>query len=67
MAITIAMFCDAAHAGNKINRRSKTGILFFLQMAPRIWYSKKQETAEASTFGSELVALRIACKINDGL
>ena len=67
LAVVITMFCDAAHAGNKVNRRSQTGILFFLQMAPIIWYSKKQETVEASTFGSELVALRIACEINDGL
>lgn len=31
-----------------------------MQNAPIIWYSKKQNTVESSTFGSELVALRVA-------
>ena len=31
-----------------------------MQNAPIIWYSKKQNTVEAATFGSEFVALRIA-------
>jgi hypothetical protein len=31
-----------------------------VQNAPIIWYSKKQNTVESSTFGSELVALRVA-------
>ena len=31
-----------------------------MNQAPIIWYSKKQSTVEASTFGSEFNALRIA-------
>jgi hypothetical protein len=31
-----------------------------VQNAPIIWYSKRQNTVEASSFGSEFVALRIA-------
>jgi hypothetical protein len=58
--INIACFVDANHAGNVITRRSQTGILIFLQNAPIIWHSKKQNTVEASTFGSELVAMRVA-------
>ena len=27
-----------------------------------MWYSKKQSTVESSTFGSEFVALRVACE-----
>ena len=41
LPVVITMFCDAAHAGNKVNRRSQTGILFFLQMAPIIWYTAR--------------------------
>jgi hypothetical protein len=59
--VIISAFVDANHAGNVITRRSHTGILIFVQNAPIIWFSKKQNTVEAATFGSEFVALRI-CK-----
>jgi hypothetical protein len=59
-SVDISCFVDANHAGNVITRRSHTGILIFVQNALIMWYSKKQNTVESSTFGSELVALRIA-------
>ena len=60
-AVTIHAFVDANHAGNVVTRRSHTGIMIFVQNAPIIWFSKRQATVESSTFGSELIALRI-CK-----
>ena len=36
-------------------------------MAPIQWYSKRQNTVESSTFGSEFVALRTAIEMSDGL
>jgi hypothetical protein len=39
------------------------GIILFLNRAPIVWYSKKQNTVETSTFGAEFVALRIATEI----
>ena len=59
-SVTISCFVDSNHAGNLVTRRSHTGILIFIQNAPIIWYSKRQNTVESSTFGSEFVALRIA-------
>jgi hypothetical protein len=59
-AVTISCFWDANHAGNVVTRRSHSGIIIFVQNAPIIWYSKKHNTVEASTFGAELVAMRIA-------
>ena len=53
-------FVDANHAGNVVTRRSHTGILIYVMNAPIIWFSKKQNTVESSTFGSEFVALRVA-------
>jgi hypothetical protein len=53
-------FFNANHAGNVVTRRSHTGILIYVQNAPIIWYSKKQTTVKASTFGSELAALQVA-------
>ena len=54
----MTMFVDANHAGSLLTRRSQTGILLFLNKAPIVWYSKRQNTVESSIFGSELVALR---------
>lgn len=59
-SVTITCFVDSNHAGNVITRRSHTGILIFVQNAPIIFYSKRQNTVETSTFGSEFVAIRIA-------
>ena len=40
-------------------RRSHSGIIIFVNNAPIIWFCKRQNTVESSTFGSELVAMRI--------
>ena len=61
--VTISAFVDANHAGNKITHHSHTGILIFVQNAPIIWFSKRQNMVESSTFGSELVACRICKKL----
>ena len=53
-------FVDANHAGNVMTRRSHTGILIFMQNLPIIWFSKRQNMVESSSFGSEFVALRAA-------
>jgi hypothetical protein len=59
-ALNMACFVDADHAGNKVTRRSHTGIMVFLQNAPILAFSKRQNTCELSSYGSELVAMRIA-------
>jgi hypothetical protein len=41
--------------------------VFYVNRALVIWYSKKQNTVETSTFGSEFVAMRIATEITEGL
>jgi hypothetical protein len=65
--VEIRCFVDADHAGDKVTRKSRTGIVIFLNGAPIIWYSKKQNTVETSTFGSEFVALKIAAEMLRGL
>ena len=59
----VKAFVDANHAGNMANRRSHTGILIYVNNAPIIWYSKRQNTVETSSFGSEYVALRICVEM----
>ena len=65
--VQINMFCDAAHATDLMTRRSTTGIIFYVNSTPICWYSKRQNTIESSTFGSEFVALKIASEMNDTL
>ena len=66
-AVDITCFVDADHAGNRVTRRSHTGIIIFVNQAPITWYSKRQNTVETSTFGSEYVALRIAIELIESL
>jgi hypothetical protein len=54
---------DADHAHCEVTRRSVTGILVFINSTPMRWYSKTQKTVDTSTYGSELVAARIATDI----
>ena len=65
--VDINIFVDADHAGNKVTRTSHTGILIYCNMAPIVWFSKKQNTIESSTFGSEFIALKIAMELIEGL
>ena len=65
--VTIRTYVDANHAGNLANRRSHTGILIYINNSPIILYSKRQNTVETSSFGSEFVALRIATELNEAL
>ena len=65
--VSITCFYDANHAGNVVTRRSQTGFIIFVNKAPIIWYSKKQNTVESSTFGSEFVAARAALESVEAL
>jgi hypothetical protein len=60
-------FVDADHAGCQVTRRSHTGVLIYVNRAPILWYSKRQNTVETSTFGSKYVAARIAVEMIEGL
>ena len=60
MKTTITIYVDADHARDKVTCRSVTGILLLLNNTPLAWVSKRQKTVESSTYGSELVAARIA-------
>lgn len=58
-SVTITAYVDASHAANKVTRRSHTGYLIFLNRAPILWFSKRQNTVESSTFSSEFIALKL--------
>ena len=62
-SVQINCFVDASHGDDLATRRSQTGILLYCNMAPIQWYSKRQNSVESSTFGSEFVALRLATEM----
>ena len=53
-------FVDSDHAANTVTRRSQAGLLLFGNRAPVTWFSKRQNTVEMSTYGSEFIAMKIA-------
>ena len=65
--VTTHCFVDTSHADNKSNQRSKTGILIFLNRSSILRFSKRQNTVESSNFGSEMVALKTAVEMIQGL
>ena len=57
-AVSTHCFVDSDHAGDKVTRRSQTGLLLFVNRAPMVWYSKCQNTVETSTFGSKFIVMK---------
>lgn len=60
--VTLTVYVDASHANNLTNRRSTTGFIVLASNVPIYWHSKEQHAIETSTFGSEIVAGRIAAE-----
>ena len=58
-SVMTTAFVDASHGANKVTRRSHTGYVVFLNRAPILWYSKRQQTVETSTFSAEFIALKV--------
>jgi hypothetical protein len=65
--VNTTCFVDANHASNLVTCRSQTGILIFVMKSSIIWHSKRQNTVETSTFGSEFVAMRQATELIEAL
>ena len=58
----------ASHASNQVTRQSHSGIIvLFCNECLVIWYSKRQNTVESSTFGSKFIAGRIAVDLIEAL
>ena len=60
-------FVDANHAGNKVTRRSQTGILILVNKASIIALSKLQNTLETSTFVSKLTVFKNSVELVEAL
>jgi hypothetical protein len=66
-AVQVTCFVDSDHAGDVVTRRSRTGVLIFVNRSPIVFYSKKQGSIETSSFGSELAAMKTAVELIEGL
>ena len=65
--VDLRMMVDADFAGDQLTRRSRSGHIIFLNMAPVDWMSKKQPTCETSVFGAEFVAMKMAMEASRGI
>ena len=65
--VDIRMYVDSDHAGDKSNRRSRTGFFIYLNSSLIMWSSKKQPTIETSVFGAEFVAMKVGIETLRGL
>ena len=63
----MSCFVDANHSENKVDRRSQTGILIFINGTPINFYIKEQPPVKASTFGAEFCAMKVGVEIIEGL
>src|SRR5210317_1940173 len=61
--IQITAYTDSDHVHDVVTRRSVTGVLLFLNNTPVKAVSQRQKTVETSTYGSELVATRVATEL----
>jgi len=61
--VRITVYQDDDHAHDILTPRSATGVLLLLNNTPVKWISKRQKTVETSTYGSELVAAKIATEV----
>ena len=66
-SVQIICYVNVNHTGNCLNRRSSSGILIYVSNTPVIWYSKRKNTVETSSFGSYFLALRIATELVEAL
>ena len=66
-SMRMRVYVDSDLAGCQVTRRSRTGFVVFLNNAPIYWFSKKQNSCETSTFGSEFMAMKQATEYVRGL
>jgi hypothetical protein len=67
LGFTMRAFVDADHATDSMTRKSRSGFIVYLNSAPVYWMSKKQNSVETSSHGSEFHAMKICAEYVRGL
>ena len=65
--VTTTTYKDANLYHDLSTGRAVTGVLHFVNQTPIDWYTRKQETVETATYGSEFAAARTAVQQISGL
>ncbi len=65
--VVTTTYKDANLYHDLMTGRAVTGVLHFVNQTPIDWYTKKQETVETATYGSEFAAARTAIQQIAGL
>jgi hypothetical protein len=63
----LRLFVDYDNAGEHLKRRSRTGFVIYLNMAPIVWFSDRQPTVESSVFEAEFFAMNNGIETSRGL
>ena len=66
-SMSIHLFIEAYHDGDKISRRSQTGILRFYNRMPVMWFGKKKNLVQSSTFVSKFTSMKIAVDMTQAM
>ena len=56
--VTLRMFVDSDHEGDKCDRLSRMGFMIIMNTAMINWNTKKQATVKGAVFGSEFVSTK---------
>ena len=56
-------FVDSTHSVNKVEMRSQTVIIIFINEARIHWHSKQQLLVRDNTFGAEVCAMKVGVKM----
>ena len=66
-SVQIICYVDANHTGDLLNIKLHSGIFIYVNNTPVVWYLKRQNTLETSSFGLEFVALSDAIELFEAL
>ena len=61
-SLNLEFYCDSDYAGDKMDRKSRTGFIGYLNGCPFVWGSKKQTCVAASTAEAEYIAMGACAK-----
>ena len=67
LGFTVRVKVDVGHAADTVTRRSRTGFLAYINYDLVYWFSKKQNSVDTSSFGSEITAVKQCCEYIKGL
>jgi hypothetical protein len=65
--VDLRLFVDSDYAGEQFTKRSRTGFVIYLDIAPVVWFSKRQPTVESSVSGADFVAMKNGIETCRGL